>query len=243
MKEDLVTHEVAANMLGITTRQLQRMVKQGIIKPHPSSPSTLKKRLFRVSDLSAIQEIRAQGSNPEAAFVEARQAAIEVRMLRKEVERMRVVLGLNMPIINTDRDTVMRLLIEAEDELREIPSQDHSKLLYWARVFHAITEAHLEAITFHSSQKEPWKSFLNLGRHLLTGYNSMVTRYDIELNNIYLLVAAGLKSVRQVAYFHVRNLYGKEYAAKLMPEVKGCPHEDVIAMSLNGTSWDPKSLH
>lgn len=244
MKEVLVSPEEAANMLGISTRQLQRMVKQGTLKPHPSSKSTAKLRLFRMSDISAIHEIRSKGSNPEAAFVEARQAAMEVRILRKEVERMRVVLGLNMPVIDVDRDTVIRLLLEAEDALRELPTQDHEKLLYWSRVLHALTETHLEAITFHSSQKEPWRAFLNLGRHLLSGYNFSVTRYDLELNNIYLLLAAGLKSVRQVAYFHIRNLYGKEYAAKIMPEVKGCPHEDVIAMSLNGVAYEPpKSLH
>ena len=244
MKEVLVSSEEAAGMLGITTRQLQRMVKQGTIKPHPSSKSTVKNRLFRISDIAAIQEIRAKGGSPEAAFVEARQASMEVRMLRKEVERMRTVLGLNTPIVDTNRDTVMCLLIEAEDELRQPPSHDHEKLLYWARILHALTEAHLEAITFHSSQKEPWKSFLAIGRHLLRGYDSSLTRYDLELNNIYLLLAAGLKSARQVAYFHIRNLYGKEYAAKVMPEVKGCPHEDVIAMSLNGLNYEtPRSVH
>lgn len=239
MKEVLVSSAEAAHLLGIGPRQLQRLVKSGVLKPHPTaSRSTIKNRVFRMSDIAAIQEIRSRGNNPEAAFVEARQAAMEVKILRQDMEKMRYVLGLDMPMVATDRDTVMGLVLEAEDTLRDTPSDDPVVLLKWAKILHSLSEAHFESITFHSEQKEPWKSFLNLGRHLLSGHNPMTTRYDLPLHNIYLLLAAGLKKARQTAYFHVRTLYGKEYAARIMPEVKGCPHEDVIAMSFNNLTWD-----
>lgn len=245
MKEVLVSIAEAAHLLGIGQRQLQRMVKSGVLKPHPTaSKSTIKNRLFRMSDIASIQEIRARGSNPEAAFVEARQAAMEVKILRRDLEKLRYVLGLDTPLIATDRDTVVSLLLESEDALRDLPSQDRDVLLKWANVLHSLSEAHFEAITFHSEQREPWKSFLNLGRHLLSGCDHSLTRYDLELRNIYVLLAAGLKKARQTAYFHVRTLYGKEYAARITPEVKGCPHQDVIAMSFNSLAWDtPDLLH
>lgn len=214
------------------------MVKTGVLKPHPSSKSTVKNRLFRMSDIAAVQEIRSRGANPEAAFVEARQASMEVQILRKDLEKLRYVLGVDMPMIDTSRDTVVCMMLEAEDALRAMPSQDPAVLLKWAKTLHSLSEAHLESITFHSEQKEPWKSFLNLGRHLLSGHDPQITRYDIELHNIYMLLTAGLKKARQTAYFHVRTLYGKEYAARIMPEVKGCPHEDVIAMSFNNMAWE-----
>lgn len=238
MKEVLVSTAEAATLLGITVRQFQRLVKQGVIKPHPSSKSTLKQRVFRVSDVSAVLEIRSKGSNPEAAFVEARQAAIEVRLLRKEVERLRTVLGLDMPVLPVDRDALISLLLECEDALHAMPSQDPEALLRWARILHSLTEMHFELVTFYSDQKEPWKPFLNLGRHLLSGYNPEMVRNNIELNNIYMLLASGLKMARQAAYFHVRNLYGKQYAERITPEVKGCPHEDVIAMSFSNLRWE-----
>jgi len=243
MKEDFVTLEVAAGLLGISCRQLQRMVKQGILKPDPRmSRSTRTSRLFRVTDIAALQEIRSRGNNPEAAFVEARQAAMEARALRLEVDNMRKALGLDMPTLATDRDTIISLLLRAEDALRDLPTQDPGELLEWARVFHSLTEAHFESITFHSDQKQPWRAFLNLGRHLLAGEQPMVTRYDFNLQGIYQMLAAGLRHTRHAAYFHIQTLYGKEYAAKVLPDVKGCPHEDVIAMSMSGVTIETPNL-
>ena len=245
MKEDFVTLEVAAGLLGIGQRQLQRMVKQGILKPHPTaSKSTRNRRLFRMTDIAALQEIRSRGNNPEAAFVEARQAAMEARALRLEVDNMRKALGFDLPTLGTDRDTIISLVLRAEDALRDLPTQEPPELLEWARVFHALTEAHFESITFHSDQKQPWRVFLNLGRHLLAGEQPMVTRYDFNLQGIYQMLAAGLRHTRHAAYFHIQTLYGKEYAAKVIPDVKGCPHEDVIAMSMSGLTGElPSSMN
>lgn len=235
MNEVLVTTAEAANLLGMGQRQFQKMVKSGVLKPHPTaSKSTITKRLFRVTDVAAVKEIRDRGLNPEAAFVEARQTAMELQIVKRELELIRKTLGLDFPIIGADRDTVVRLLLRAEDLLREPPSKDTEVLLEWARTLHALTEAHYESITFHTSQKQPWRAFLNLGRHLGSGYDPLVTRYDLNLHTIYQLLAAGLRHARTAAYMHVRALYGKTYAAKVFPDAKGCPHEEVIALSFTG---------
>jgi hypothetical protein len=243
MQEILVSLAEAANILGIGQRQMRKLVERGVIKPHPTeSKSTIKKRLFRMTDVASVREIWDKGVNPEAAFVEARQAAMEVRVLRRELEMIRQVIGIDHPIIGTDRDTVVGLLLEAEDLLREPPSKDSALLLTWARRLHAMTEGHYESITFHTDQKQPWRAFLNLGRHLLKGYDPLVTRYDINLHTIYQLLGAGLRHARMAAYMHVRAVYGKMYAAKIFPEVKGCPHEEVIALSFNGISNEISAL-
>lgn len=234
MEEVLVSSAEAAHLLGISPGQLQKLVKRGVLKPHPASKSTLKKRLFRTTDLASVQEIRARGTNPEAAFVEARQAAMEVKILRRDLERMRNVLGLSMPLIGTDKDTVVNLLLRAGDALKNMPAQEADELISWARILHGLSESHFEAISFYCGHKEPWKVFLDLGKHLLSGYDPNVLKYDFEMHNVYMLVAAALRAARQTAYFHIRATYGNERAAYIIPEVKGCPHEDVIAMSLNG---------
>ena len=92
---------------------------------------------------------------------------------------------------------------------------------------------HLEAITFHTDQKEPWRAFLALGRKLCQYEDMRSTRDDPELYSIYRLLNGALRHARQVAYFHIRGLYGKAYATRLLPEVKGCPHEDVISLAFN----------
>lgn len=243
MREDLVSLAQAAHILGIGERQLQRMVKNGILKPHPTkSKSTIKNRLFRATDIAALQEIRARGSNPEAAFVEARQAAMETRAMRHELEQMRFVFGLNLPLIGTDRDTVIALLLKAEDALRGLATTDPEELLEWAQVLHSLTEAHFESITFHSSQKEPWRAFLNLGRKLLAAQDPLALRNNLDLYNIYRLLAAALRRLRITTYLHIRTLYGREYATKVLPDVEGDPHEDVISLSFNNLLWETPQL-
>jgi hypothetical protein len=237
MKEELVTSAEAAHLLGISPRRIQQMVVRGLLRPHPSSPSTKKSRLFSLRDITALQEVRSKGHNPEAAFVIARESALETRALRREVERMRFVLGLDVPNIPTDRDTVVALLLKAEDALLDPPSNDHEYLLGWAKTFHGLSDAHFEAIAFHTKAKEPWRPFLSLAKKLCTEEDTFFSRADIELASIYRMLAATHRHLRQTAYFYIRDLNGKTYAAKLLPEVKGCPHEDVIAMAFNNLNW------
>lgn len=237
MEDGLLTSAQAADMLDISPHQLQKMVRRGILRPDPSGPSTLHKRRFRISDVAALQAIRAKGSNPEAAFVEARQSVMETRALRLELDRLRRVLGVDVPSIPTDRDTVVSLLLKAEDQLRAPATQDPATLLEWARILYALTESHFAAITFHTSQQEPWRAFLQLGRKLAREQDYASTRRNLELNNVYLLLNAALRRARQAAYFHVRELYGNILAGKVFPEVKGCPHEEVIALSFNNQGW------
>lgn len=242
MNEELLTASEAAQLLKISPRRLQQMVRRGILRPDPSSPSTVKNRRFRMRDLAALQEIRAKGNNPEAAFVIAKESAIEARALRREVDRMKFVLGLDIPALPIDRDNVISTLLKAEDALREPPTQDHKTLLDWARIFHGVSEVHFEAIAFHTGQKEPWRAFLALARKLCAEENVALTRSDPDLYGIYRGLNAALQRLRRAAYFYIREQYGKVCAAKLLPEVKGCPHEDVIAMSFNNMVWEAPPL-
>jgi hypothetical protein len=236
MKAELLSSREAATMLNISPAQLVRWVRQGVVKTHNGSIG--KERQFRLSDITYLAESRKHGSHPEAAFLMARQATMEMRAMRRELERIRFVLGLDVTPIGVDRDSVVSAVLKAEDALRGPPVRDPEELLEWARILHALTETHLEAITLYTEQKEPWRVFLALGRKICAGENVLVTRNDPELYSIFRLMHAALRRARQTAYFHIRGLYGKVYAARLMPDVKGCPHEDVIAMSFNNMFWE-----
>jgi hypothetical protein len=235
MREDLVPVEVVVDLWNISRSRLQRMIKRGVIRPHPSSIHLPSERwLFRMTDVSSLRRVQYKETNASAAMMEAQQACMETRALRQEVDNLRKALGVDMPTLPTSRDDVVSLLLRAEDALRDLPTQDVVELLDWAKNLYAITEAHLAAITFHTEQKAPWRAFLSLGRHLMSGENPMVTRYDANLQGVYQILAASVRHVRQVAYFHIRVLHGKKYADKILPEARGCPHEDVIAMSFQG---------
>jgi hypothetical protein len=235
MKDELVTSTEAARLLHVSTRRMQQMIRAGFLPPHPSS--TAKQRYFRMRDVLALQEIRSKGHQLDANYVLARESAMETQALRREVERIRFVLGIDIPTIATDRDTVVSLVLKGEDELRAPPTMDHETLLEWGKVFHGLSEAHFESITFHTGAKEPWRVFLTLAKKLVAEENRAITRTDLELASIYRLLAATQRRLRETAYFYIRAEYGKAYAARLLPEVKGCPHEDVIALAFNNLNW------
>jgi helix-turn-helix protein len=239
MSEEMVTVQEAADLLGVSVSQMNNIVRRGSIQPYSTDGRvTRHKRLFRLSDIAALREVRSKGYNLQGVLVESRHSAIETRALRRELDRVKFLLGIDIPSLPTDRDTLVALLLRAEDAIRELATQNPHELLGWARVLYAIGEAHLEAITYHTGQQEPWRVFLNLGRHLCLGQDFQRTIYDGELHNIYLLLNAGLRRARQAAYFHVRSLNGKTKAEEMFPEAKNCVHESVIAMSFNNMAWD-----
>lgn len=208
---------------------VDRLVKRGVLR------STMRgaRHYFRVTDLEAFNEVRKRGTDPEAAFYEARMAAMETRAMRKELDNLKFVLGVDTLALGVDRDSVVSLLLKAEDALRGPPILQPEELLTWAKTLYSLNENHFEAITFHTDQQQPWRAFLNLGRKLCQYEEVRSTRDDPELNTIYRLLNAALRHARQAAYFHIRSRYGRAYAARLLPEVKGCPHEEVIALAFN----------
>ena len=237
MQHELVSAAQAAELLGISAAQLTKLVRKGIIRPDPASPSTTKRRLFRITDISTLKELRKKGFSLETAIVEARRSALEALSLRRELDRVKFLLGLDIPTLAVDRDTLISTLLQAEDALRDPPTGPRD-LLNWARILHALSEAHFEAITYYTDNPEPWRVFLALGRKLCLTQNHALTRYDLERHNIYMLLNAGLRRARQAAFFYVRALYGRKNATEWFPEAKGCVHEDVIALSFNGLLWE-----
>lgn len=235
---DLLSVTETAELLGVSTAQIQSMVKRGILRPDPTSPSTLKKRLFRRVDVATLHEVRSKGYSYARAIVEARTSALETRALRRELDQVKSLLGLDIPSLGLGRDELISVLLKAEDAIRDIPTKDPRELLEWAKVLHGLSEAHYEAITRYTDQEQPWRVFLVLGRKLCAAQDPLETRRNIELQNIYMLLHAALQRARRCAFFYIQELYGKMHAAKLFPDVESDPHENVILMSFNSLSWE-----
>lgn len=243
MTDELIDSDEAADVLGVNRQWIAKLVRTGRLCPHPSSPSMVVDRRFLRSDVTALKEIRELGKNPEAAYVEAKKSALETRAMRLELDRLKFVLGLDSKPLPLDRDSVVSLLLKAEDALNDPGYRDPEVLLSWARVLHMLTESHYEAITFYTDLKEPWRAFLNLGRQLCASQDFTLTKYDADLAGIYSLLHAALKTARRTAYFHVRNQHGGVRAWKIFREVyKFCDHEDVIALAFSGGDWNLPQL-
>jgi hypothetical protein len=229
---DLVTTPEAMEILQTKIDAFQELLRDGYLEPDPSTrllPTTQWK--FPRSDVLLVLEIRKGRVDIRQLFLEMRRSLVETRALRHDVERMRFLLGLDLPIIGTDRDTLISIVLQAEDDLRAAPITEPRRLLYWARILYAISESHLTAITTFTDQKEPWRVFLALGRKLCEDQEPFRVQHDPEYRALYQMIYTALMHLRRVAYFHVQNTFGVRAAVQLFPEVKKCPHENVISLA------------
>lgn len=229
---ELVSTEEAAATLGIGVRMFQKLVKGGTIAPYTKRGNL---QLFHPLDVKTLKEVRSEGGNLARLVVDARRSIIESRALRHELDLIRSFLGVNFPVLSLERDAVVSLTIAADEALKAPGIPHRTEILRWARTFHGIHEAYLEAVNLHLFTDEPWCGFLELGRKLCASHPPNL-RTDRELETIYAMLHAGLRVARQAAYFYVRSHHGKTAAGKMFPEARSDAHEEVLLLAY---SHDP----
>ena len=223
---DLVDTAEAAEMLGVGLRMFQSIVQGGAIAPYTKRG---RQQLFKPLDIQTLKELRRGDTSLSGLIIEARRSAIESRSLRKELDLIKAYLGVNFPTLSLEREAVIDLVLRVEDAVREkrLPSRD--ELLEWARTFHGITEAYLEAVALYVDTQEPWRGFVSLGWHLCSS-QPQNTRPDRELETIYALVHAGVRIMRQASYFYVIAKKGRTIANSLFHEASATIHDEVLLL-------------
>lgn len=224
---ELVSTEEAADILGIGLRMFQKIVQGGTVTPYTKNGN---QHLFRVFDIQTLKELRAGDIDIYTLIIDARRSAIETRSMRRELDMTKSCLRLNLPVLPTDRDSVVTLTLKADEALQSKTSPTRNELLEWAQTFHGIHESYLEMMTIYVDTKEPWRGFVELGRKLCLSQPAE-TRIDRELESIYAMLHAGVRILRQAAYFYVRAEHGKMLAGKMFPESKADVHDEVLALS------------
>ena len=223
---ELVSSEEAAEYLGIGLRMFQKIVQSGTVEPYEKRGN---QQLFRALDIKTLKELREGEFSLERLIIESRRSAIEARCLRKELDMTRYALRLNLPVLSTERSEVTALVLQAEDALKKDLQPSRDDLLKWARAFHGIHEAYLDLVELYVDTKEPWRGFIELGRMLcLRQPDGKLGR---ELEAIYALLHAGLRILRQSAFFYVRRKHGKTTAIRMFPEARENVHEDVLTLA------------
>ena len=224
--QDLVDTAEAAEMLGIGQRMFQIIVQGGAIAPYVKRGN---QQLFKVLDVQTLKELRKGDTSLSGLIVEARRSAIESRALRKELDLVKAYLGINFPMLSLEREEVVNLVLRVEDAVRTKNLLSRDELLEWARIFHGVTEAYLEAVALYVDTKEPWRGFVSLGWHLCTSQPQGI-RNDRELEGIYAMVHAGVRIMRQASYFYVIATHGRTIANSLFREASSTVHDEVLLL-------------
>lgn len=232
--EDLLTAQQVAGMLGVTTDMVQKLVRQGLLKPQYQGTSLVAPRLYRETDVAALVEAReAKLDLPTVAAI-ARQAYTASRSLERVVKQLLELLGADVPLLKLGKDDVLSLCAKVDDALEQEFPPEAREVLDWAKIFYAIGEEYFELVASQLGDEEPWKRFLDLGQKLSREAPRKSFMIDKELEAAYGYLEVARRNLRNSSFFYIRNRHGRKTASDLFPEVKGDKHEDIITLAFPG---------
>jgi len=228
--EDLLTVQQVARMLGVTTDMVQKLVRQGLLKPQYQGSITAP-RLYREADVAALVEAREAKLDLTTVAAMARQAHTASRSLERVVKQLLELLGADVPLLSLEKEDVLSLCAKVDDALEEEFLPEAREVLSWAKVFYAIGEEYFGLVESHLGEKEPWKRFLDLGQKLVREAPRKSFVIDKELEATYGYLEVARRNLRNAAFFYVANKHGQRLASGLFPEVKRDRHEDIITLA------------
>lgn len=213
---DTVTFSKAAEKLGVSLRTIQRMVRDGWIRPVYQDGHDL----IRTDELAAVQELRYQNLTLAEVSVMAKLSAAKVLTLERQLDRLTEFFGIDVPVLSTEYDDVLAQYAEVESLLREemLPLSDVRFVIQWSRRFYAMGEEQFQLISDYTADPEPWSKILKLATKM---FSEKPRHQDPELEQAYRHLLVGRRFMRQAAYFYVRRQHGYDKASRLFKEVKG----------------------
>lgn len=231
--DGLLSSEETAEMLDISTRQLNRLChSQTLNAIFPNGKGMRSPRFFKESDVMAYLEIKDKKLDLPTLATLSRQAYVTSRAVERQLEQLMYYLGIDLPQLSHKRADVMRLYVQAEDAL-EIADRDikPEKVLEWARVFYAVGEEYLWLIENLLEDPEPWKMLLELANDLYKNAPRTKFNNDKKLASAYGFLDAGRKNLRNVSYFYIRNNHGPRAASLAFPVAHGDKDERIINLA------------
>lgn len=222
--EDRVGLDEAAKLLGVSTRQVRYMVRQGRILPVPGDAL-----LFRLEDVNALLELRLRRMDLPATTGLAMQAHCLSRSTSDRLDKLYRFLGLENNRLLYDEDHVVALYFKAKDVLEEDLSKlENEAVLEWATTFNAIDESYLRMVEQHTFNETPWEPYLSLAHAIM---EQRAGNESSNANFAYACLDSGRRHLRFVAYFFVRNKNGAKVADASFEEGAD---EEVIAQLYPG---------
>ncbi len=217
---EVLTADEAARMLGVSRRQLARIVETGLLVCRDGG--------YDPNDVSALKEIRKQKLDLADVAAMAQRAHMEAFRARRELKVLKDIIGYNLPTISLDADAVYSLHTAAENaSLQQTPFLPE-EIVDWSRIFLALGEEYFEAVTLHLRIPEPWWVYLDLAGVLLRSVSLKERKLNIEVRTAYDYLASARPSLRHAAFSRAHQVYGKRNSLKMFPDMLGKGHQSVL---------------
>jgi hypothetical protein len=217
--DEMPASEVA-KVLGVDIRTLQGMVRRGLLQPVAKHKVVTASTLFRADEIAAFADVRFKKLDLGFVASMAMRAYVISTANAKRIDRISDLLGLDLPALETDETSVVRLYIEAQDfELEEKIPTSLEEIRRWAATLFSIDESYLRLIEHYTGNPEPWQPFFDLVQRITETAppRSMIRRRDVEAGYAYL--EAARRHFRGVMYFFYRSKHGQRAADRAFPEM------------------------
>lgn len=217
---EALTSDEAARMMGVSRRQFERYVYSGQILRgadgfDPNEVSVLKELKKKKLDLAEVANIAHR------AHMEAYRACRELQILKD-------VIGLNIPTVELDLETVTALHTRVENLTMVQHLYRAEELIDWARIFLSLGEEYFEAITYYTQIQEPWWVYLELAGIMLKATSVDRRKIDLELQMAFDYLSTARPKLRATVFSRASQVYGSRKALKMFPDMRGTGHQSVL---------------
>lgn len=222
--EALVTAAEAAEMLGVTTTQVYRLVQNGTLSR--AGGGLRQPTRFYVTDVEALREARAEPTSlvslqKELYAERARRLAMERRL-----ERVERVLCLRRPTIGHDESDILDLVERVHEALKDPPTEA-MEIQEWCSTLLDVHEETFDLVERYTGDPEPWREMLLLAEAMYASLRS--EQLDEDSESVYAELSTARRSLRQAAFFHVSRRRGNDHARRVIREA-----EQDLVKKING---------
>lgn len=226
MQPTEVSAPQAAELLGVTERQLKRLERNYHLRPSKTRP-----KAFLLDDVLALKEVRDNPPTYAQLAVMAKQADMRARGLERAVRQLLHVLHADVPLQDLSEEAVKALHLRMQEALQNPLQPTTEELHEWGRTFFGIGEEVLEAIELHVHDGEPWWLPLALSKRFLSEAPRDLVEKDPETRAAYQYLTMAQRTMREASYFYVRHKHGSRSASELFPHSTGQVHKELSALA------------
>jgi hypothetical protein len=163
------------------------------------------------------------------------EARAKLSNIEDRLYAIELLLGLNTLELKTDKLSVISFLNKCEDAilLDQTKELTPTELLDWSKELSCITEEYLKLVAHYTREVEPWLSYMTLVTELLRNVPIDKFTHDKKLEAAHTLLKAVQDKLRQVVYFYIRDIYGKDTATNSCKNTFVSPKSSQILTTLS----------
>ena len=226
-------HEIglaeAAQILKTSEATVRGFVKRGLLRSHGAVRRTRRPTYrFSLEEVLGLASRVRKKPNPAQIADMALRALAAAEAAEKRVAQIYSFLGLDIPVLPTEKNEVMNLYFTAQ-RLQTLPLEDlhESEVFRWAKTLFAMTDDFFRLLAQYTDDDESWIVFTALGQKIAEAFQPERAFLDPALGTSYAYLEAGRRNAVSAAYFYVRNRSGARVADRMFPDGRASLDEGI----------------